>query len=71
MRENQPFFSIIVPTFNRPTQLTACLQSVTHLDYERNRFEVIVVNDRSVMPPKDIVSSFCHQLTVTLIVSFR
>jgi len=66
MDQRLPFFSIIVPTFNRPTQLTACLQSLTYLDYARNRFEVIVVDDGSVMPPKDIVSSFCHQLTVTL-----
>ena len=67
MDQRLPFFSIIVPTFNRPTQLTACLQSLTNLDYARNRFEVIVVDDGSVMPPKDIVSSFCHQLTITLI----
>ena len=67
MDQRLPFFSIIVPTFNRPTQLTACLQSLTHLDNARNRFEVIVVDDGSGMPPKDIVSSFCHQLTVTLI----
>lgn len=43
-------FSIIIPTFNRPTQLTACLQSISQLGYPRDRFEVIVVNDGGVTP---------------------
>ncbi len=42
-----PFFSVIVPTYDRPRQLTACLRSLTALDYPRDRFEVIVVDDGS------------------------
>lgn len=40
-----PFFSIVVPTCDRPRQLAACLQSLARLDYPRDRFEVIVVDD--------------------------
>jgi len=67
MGEEQPFFSIIVPTFNRPGQLTTCLQALTRLDYPRARFEVIVVDDGSESPVEAAVSSFCNQLNITLI----
>ncbi len=43
MREEQPFFSIIVPHL-RSAQLATCFQPPTHLDYPRERFEVIVVD---------------------------
>ncbi|MGG6266422.1 glycosyltransferase family 2 protein [Leptolyngbya sp. AN03gr2] len=46
----QPLFSIVIPTFNRPVQIFACLQSISRLDYPRDRFEVIVVNDGGVSP---------------------
>lgn len=43
-----PFFSIVVPTFNRPTQLRdICLSALAQLDYPRDRFEVIIVDDGS------------------------
>ena len=43
-------FSIIIPTRNRPAQITACLRSVAALDFPRDRFEVIVVDDGSTTP---------------------
>lgn len=43
-------FSIVIPTFNRPAQLSACLESISRLNYPRDRFEVIVVNDGGVSP---------------------
>ena len=45
-----PFFSIIVPTFDRPETLTACVQAITKLDYPPDRFEVIIVDDGSPVP---------------------
>lgn len=63
-----PSFLMVVPTFSRLIQLTAYLQSLTHLDYAKNHFEVIVVGDGSDMAPNNIVSSFCHPLTVRLII---
>ncbi len=59
MAQRQPFFSIIVPTYNRLRQLSACVQSLTCLDYPRDRFEVIVVDDGSKTPPKAVVAPFC------------
>ena len=43
MGHEPPVFSIVIPTYNRPEQLATCLQALTHLQYPRDRFEVIVV----------------------------
>jgi glycosyltransferase involved in cell wall biosynthesis len=40
-------FSIIVPTYNRPGALANCLSALARLDYPKERFEVIVVDDGS------------------------
>lgn len=45
-----PFFSIVIPTYNRPERLTSCLMAIARVNYPRDRFEVIVVDDGSKMP---------------------
>ena len=67
MGHEQPFFSIIVPTYSRLGQLAACLQSLASLNYPRDRFEVIVVDDGSKTPPEAVVASFCDRIDVTLL----
>lgn len=37
--------SVIIPTFNRPASLAACLESFARLRYPQEQFEVIVVDD--------------------------
>ncbi|MFM9265152.1 glycosyltransferase family 2 protein [Tychonema sp. BBK16] len=61
-------FSIIVPTYARPENLTACLGSFCKLEYPRDRFEVIVVNDSTEISLESIVSSFQDQLNLRLLV---
>ncbi|MBC8234770.1 glycosyltransferase [bacterium] len=65
--QKPPFFSIIIPTYNRPKQLAACLQSLARLDYPRDHFEIIVVDDGSEAPPDDVVAPFHDRLDVTLL----
>lgn len=67
MRQEQPFFSIIIPTYNRPERLFICLQSLARLDYPRDRFEVIVVDDGSEMSLENVVETFKEQLDLTLL----
>ncbi|HEY9890020.1 MAG TPA: glycosyltransferase [Candidatus Obscuribacterales bacterium] len=62
-----PQFSIIIPTYNRPDRLTHCLQSLTQLDYPRDRFEVIVVDDGSATPLDAVVQPFESVLTLRLL----
>lgn len=48
----KPFFTIIIPTRNRPTALPACLRALAALDTPRTDFEVILIDDGST-PPLD------------------
>ena len=65
--KKQPFFSAIIPTYNRPNQLYSCLQAFSHLDYSRDRFEVIVVDDESEKPLEPTVASFRDRIDIVLI----
>lgn len=60
-------FSIIIPTYNRPAQLKECLESITHLDYPNDKFEVIVVDDGSKNTPDNIVDSYSDQIDIKLL----
>ncbi len=46
----EPFCSIIIPTRDRPRQLAACLAALAQLDYPRDGFEIVVVDDGSETP---------------------
>jgi len=67
MGYDDPLFSIVIPTYERPQRLAECLAALTRLDYPRGRFEVIVVDDGSRVPPEDVVSSFGERFSVTLV----
>lgn len=61
-----PHISIIIPTYARPRQLAACLAALSELDYPRERFEVIVVNDGGDTSLSEM-APFRQQINVTLI----
>lgn len=61
------FFSIVIPTYNRPRQLAACLSSLQTLDYPRDRFEVVIVDDGSQVDLSSVVTSGTGDLTVRLL----
>ena len=67
MEQELPVFSIIVPTYARPGQLTSCLRSLARLDYPRDRFEVIVVDDGNKAPLEGVVVPFHERMNITLI----
>jgi GT2 family glycosyltransferase len=54
--ESPPVFSVIVPTYNRPTRLRECLSALRALEYPPSGFEVIVVDDGSEPPVPGEVS---------------
>lgn len=62
-----PSISVIIPTFNRPDKLSACLGALAKLDYPRNRFEVVVVDDGSPTPLDSVVAAFRPGLNVQLL----
>jgi glycosyltransferase involved in cell wall biosynthesis len=67
MHSPQLLFSFVIPTFNRPRELRRCLTALAELDYPRDRFEVVVVDDGSPTVPGDIVESFRDRLDICLI----
>ncbi len=60
-----PDFSIVIPTLNRPLQLTQCLKSLAAQNYAPDRFEVIVVDDGGESTAADTVSQFRKELRIT------
>jgi glycosyltransferase involved in cell wall biosynthesis len=52
MGQSYPFFSVIIPTYERAQQLTVCLRALACQNYPRDRFEVLVVDDGSGTSPK-------------------
>jgi glycosyltransferase involved in cell wall biosynthesis len=59
-------FSIVIPTRNRPRQLASCLAAVAKLDFPRDRFEVVVVDDGGDSPFDDVIEHARADLDVRL-----
>jgi len=64
---NTPDYSIVIPTYRRPDSLARCLQAIEALQFPRDRFEVVVVDDGSTSPPADVVASLDPALEVRLV----
>src|ERR1041384_3225544 len=62
-----PAFSVIVPTYNRPRQLAACLSALRRIDYPRSSWELIVVDDGSATPLNGVVQHFTGDLNLKLL----
>jgi GT2 family glycosyltransferase len=60
-------FSIVIPTYNRPERLKTCLDSLIHLNYPGDCFEVIIVDDGSDNSLHSLVSAYSNELDLTLI----
>jgi len=58
-------FSVIVPSRDRPRELARCLDSLADLDFPRDRFEIIVVDDGGTVPTAPIVSRVTERVRVT------
>jgi GT2 family glycosyltransferase len=67
MSRELPRFSVVVPTFERPAQLAKCVESLARLDYPRERFEVLIVDDGSERAPREVVERFDGALDVRLL----
>jgi GT2 family glycosyltransferase len=69
MDQHQPVFSIIIPTYERPVELVDCLEALAHLQFPRDAFEVIVVDDGSASPPEGLVRRFRDRLDISLVIA--
>jgi glycosyltransferase involved in cell wall biosynthesis len=60
-------FSIVIPTYRRPGHLIGLLSSLTHLHYDPEQFEVIVVDDGGDYPLDGAIVEFEDKLVITLL----
>ncbi|MCE5258717.1 MAG: glycosyltransferase [Chloroflexi bacterium] len=51
-----PFISVIIPAYNEEKYIEECLHSVFSLDYPRDKYEVIVVNNNSTDHTREFVA---------------
>ncbi|MEW5805546.1 MAG: glycosyltransferase [Patescibacteria group bacterium] len=51
-------FSIIVPAYNEEKNVARCLDSLVNLDFDKNDYEVILVNNNSTDRTKEIAETF-------------
>ena len=67
MTASPPTFSVVVPTYRRLDQLRGCLDALAAIEYPRDRFEVIVVDDGGDAPLDPVVDGFRGSLDLTLV----
>jgi len=58
----QPFFSVIVPVYNRPQEVEDLLQSLTLQTYRQ--FEVLLIEDGSTLTSKAVFERYAPQLNL-------
>ncbi|MCP9818839.1 glycosyltransferase [Synechococcus sp. Cruz-9H2] len=57
---------MVIPTRNRPSQLRHCLDALSKLDYTREDFEVLIVDDGGRSPLEPLVAGFSSRLQLQL-----
>jgi GT2 family glycosyltransferase len=67
MNSTLPFFSIVIPTYNRPDRLVTCLDAILKLNYPQNCFEVVIVDDGSKTHLDSVIEPLGNQLNLKLI----
>ncbi|MEB3327519.1 MAG: glycosyltransferase [Synechococcus sp.] len=61
------FFTVVVPAYNRPEALRSCLQALVGQDFDRASFEVIVVDDGSLIPLQSVLDAFDYLPSIKFI----
>lgn len=67
--DKQIKISIIVPTFNEAKIISRCLQRIVELNYAKDEYEIIVVNDGSTDNTKEIVENFAKRFHNIILLS--
>jgi GT2 family glycosyltransferase len=63
---NQPVISVVVPTKGRLSSLEHCLDALRKADFGRERFEVVVANDRGGEQVEALVASYAGELQAAI-----
>jgi cellulose synthase/poly-beta-1,6-N-acetylglucosamine synthase-like glycosyltransferase len=60
--EDLPFVTIIVAAKNEENNISSCIESLKKINYKKDRFEVILVNDNSTDQTKNIMTTATNNL---------
>lgn len=60
----QPFFSFIIPVYNRPEEIQELLDSFSKLDFNSS-FEIVIVEDGSKLDSESIIEAFSKSLAIS------
>lgn len=55
---NEPFVSVIIPVYNGEKTIGECIESLLKLDYPKERYEIIVVDNNSKDRTAQVVKSY-------------
>ncbi|MCG2612042.1 glycosyltransferase [Flavobacterium sp. SM15] len=58
------YFSLIIPVYNRPDEVEELLKSLSQQDYHED-FEVVIIEDGSTIPCKDVVKEYEGKLFIS------
>jgi len=58
---NQPFVSVLIAARNEEKSLPACLQALLRSEYPADKFEIIVINDRSTDRTRELAENFARE----------
>ena len=61
---SQPKYSLIIPLYNRPDEIKELLDSVVAMQ-TNTPFEIIIVEDGSLIPSKEIVLAYKNKLSIS------
>ena len=64
---NKPILSIIIPVYNSGKYLSACIDSCINQNVEKDKFEIICVNDGSIDECDDILNRYCNYPNFTVL----
>ena len=67
MTRELPFVSVVIATFERPTSLADCLDSLARADYPRERYEVVVVDDGGRTDLSDVCGRAAQRVDIRLV----
>jgi glycosyltransferase involved in cell wall biosynthesis len=67
MSDENYLFSVIIPTYARPAALDRCLSALSRVQFPRDRFEVIVVDDGSPIDLAPVIAPYRAMMKVRLI----
>lgn len=59
--DEHPYISILVPARNEEHNLEACVNSILNLNYPKEKFELIIINDRSTDKTEEIAKRFADK----------